>query len=776
MTSRMGAKTSRPKPATPAGRQRRRRFSLRDARIRAKLGILLILPLTAVVLLAAVRLVDSGHRALTAEQVKSLSALSADIAETTHELQKERMAAAAVLADAREPLDTYNARVRVTEAAVTTYAAHRSGLTGLPTIVDNRLTRIDSQLNTLDTVRQEVSARRNISVAEVVARYTVVIDDLVAYHGEVAQIAGNTNVAGMLRAISAFALAKAATAQEAAVGFAALQSGGQLDQQQYSAFLATLTGQQSALSTFNLSATPAQLALVNTTITGDAVALADHAADQMARSVNTTPAIAAADLAGSVSAVVELMRWTEQQLDAGLLAEATAEQNTVVREVVIESVLVILTLVVALLLAAMVARSMVRSLSGLREGALTVADRDLPAAVARLRDVQIVGEDSPDEIANQVVDPIQIDTRDEVGQVAQAFNVVHREAVRVAAEQASLRASVSAMFLNLARRSQTLVDRMIGELDDIERSEEDPKRLSRLFQLDHLATRMRRNDENLLILAGADSSPPRREDALLVDVVRAAQSEVELYNRIEFATIDQDVSVTALVVNDVVRLLAELLDNATRFSPPQTAVVVDARRIGDYVLLQIEDRGLGMSPDQMSMLNHRLAQPPTVDVASFRMMGLAVVARLAARHDIKVELRSNPEGGTITVVTLPTPVLILPRLRGREPVLPRPRAMLAVESLASEPGTWPMPSLPGLAQIGSRDDGVPVGAGAPFGSVSLNGWSHGVELNGHWPAPAAPAAPARPAPPVIDALNIGTGAQRPAPADDTAELPIFRAM
>ena len=212
--------------------------------------------------------------------------------------------------------------------------------------------------------------------------------------------------------------------------------------------------------------------------------------------------------------------------------------------------------------------------------------------------------------------------------------MVHREAVRIAAEQAALRTSVSAMFLNLARRSQALVDRMIGELDQIERGEEDPKRLAQLFELDHLATRMRRNDENLLVLAGADSSAPRREDALLVDALRAAQSEVELYNRIEFGTVDTDISITALAVNDVVRLVAELLDNATRFSPPNTVVVADGRRIRDYVVIQVEDRGLGMSEEQMDALNRRLAEPPDVDVAAFRLMGLAVVepARRPVRH------------------------------------------------------------------------------------------------------------------------------------------------
>ena len=222
--------------------------------------------------------------------------------------------------------------------------------------------------------------------------------------------------------------------------------------------------------------------------------------------------------------------------------------------------------------------------------------------------------------------------------------MVHREAVRIAAEQAALRTSVSAMFLNLARRSQTLVDRMIGELDEIERGEEDPKRLAQLFELDHLATRMRRNDENLLVLAGADSTAPRRDDALLVDALRAAQSEVELYNRIEFGTVDTDISIAAHAVNDVVRLVAELLDNATRFSPPNTMVVADGRRIRDYVVIQVEDRGLGLTEEQMDSLNRRLADPPSVDVAAFRLMGLAVVSRLASRYGIRVELRAQRRG------------------------------------------------------------------------------------------------------------------------------------
>ena len=196
----------------------------------------------------------------------------------------------------------------------------------------------------------------------------------------------------------------------------------------------------------------------------------------------------------------------------------------------------------------------------------TACRRRWPGCATRRSSAQL----SPVQLANQIAEPLPVRSKDEFGQVTEAFNAVHLEAVRTAAEQAALRASVATMFVNLARRSQILVDRLIGHLDRLERGEEDPDRLAELFQLDHLATRMRRNDENLLVLAGADSTRVQREPAALIDVLRAAQSEVEHYTRIEFGVIDRDIEVAAHAVNDLVHLVAELFDNATAFSPPDS--------------------------------------------------------------------------------------------------------------------------------------------------------------------------------------------------------------
>ncbi|WP_243715677.1 sensor histidine kinase, partial [Micromonospora sp. KC207] len=650
-------------------RGRRRLPRLRDARIRSKLALILVVPVAAVIALATIRLVSTGEGVYEATQLRALTALSIDVSALTQDLHKERMAAATLLARPGEKsrVDEYNLRVRSTDARIETYNAERGSIGKVSNDVRDRLKVIDDHLRTLNSTRQEVLDRKQMPVAEAALRYGVIVTDLVSYGDTLAQMPGQETLADNRRAVAAFAHAKAAVAEEQAVAYTALSTG-RLDEEQFSSFVATLTSQQEALVSFSLAADPAQRALVDSTVSGDAVVLADRVAADLTRSVGQTPLVTAADVSASIGSVNDLMRWAEIQLQQRLLDQTEEARADVIQQAVVESVLVLLTLIIAVTLAVVLARSLNHSLRRLREGALSVANHDLPDAVQRLQTIGNVGDGGVEEIVRQVRDPIQLTNRDEVGQVALAFNVVHREAVRVAAEQAALRTSVSAMFLNLARRSQTLVDRMIGELDAIERGEEDPKRLAQLFELDHLATRMRRNDENLLVLAGADSAVPRRDDALLIDVLRASQSEVEQYNRIEFGTVDTDISVAAHAVNDVVRLVAELLDNATRFSPPNTVVVADGRRIRDYVLIQVEDRGLGLTDEQLDSLNRRLSAPSTVDVAAFRLMGLAVVSRLASRYGIRVELRRNVEGGTVAQVSLPSSTVVLPSLRGRQPV------------------------------------------------------------------------------------------------------------
>ncbi|MCI4062719.1 sensor histidine kinase [Micromonospora sp. R77] len=747
----MSGPTTLPESTGAGQRTRRRMPRLRDARIRSKLALILVVPVAAVIALAGIRLVSVGEGAYDATRIRSLTALSIDVSALAQDLHKERMSAAAYLALPNQRPDDYNLRVRATDAQIAAYREERGRLDDLPATVRDRLRVIDEHLATLNGTRQEVLDRQQMPVAEASLRYGIILTDLVAYGDTLAQQPGAENLAADRRAVAAFSRAKAAVAEEEAVAYTSLLAG-RLDDERFSSFVATLTGQQEALLTFARNADPEQRALVDRTVSGDAVSLADRVAGDISKSVNARPLVTPAEATAAVGAVNDLMRWAEVQLQDGLYADADQARTDVIQQAVVESLLVLITLIIAITLAVVLARSLNHSLRRLREGALAVANHDLPDAVARLQNVNAIGDGGVDEIVQQVRDPIKLSNRDEVGQVAVAFNVVHREAVRVAAEQAALRTSVSAMFLNLARRSQNLVDRMIGELDAIERGEEDPKRLAQLFELDHLATRMRRNDENLLVLAGADSAVPRRDDALLVDVLRAAQSEVELYNRIEFGTVDTDISVAAHAVNDVVRLVAELLDNATRFSPPNTTVVADGRRIRDYVLIQVEDRGLGLTDEQLDSLNRRLAAPSTVDVAAFRLMGLAVVSRLASRYGIRVELRRNVEGGTVAQVTLPNSTVVLPANRGRDQAaVPRSRQPLAVEQTPLTPVGQPDSSA-GAGRTATLTEqwrsAAPTPAPAPWRApAEVRDSSPSVQLGGTDALPPLPSVPVS-APPV----------------------------
>jgi len=301
----------------------------------------------------------------------------------------------------------------------------------------------------------------------------------------------------------------------------------------------------------------------------------------------------------------------------------------------LNSVILFFALALGVLVGIFVTRALLRPLGVLKRTALDVADRRLPEAMARIRDGELPGA---------AVEPVPVGTREEIGQVARAFDEVHSQAVRLASEQAQLRANVNDIFVNLSRRTQGLVERQLKLIDRLESSEQDPQQLDNLFQLDHLATRMRRNSENLLVLAGTEAANRSSRPVRLVDVLRAAVSEVEQYQRL---VLQQPPAVLVLgrSASDLVHLLAELLDNATQFSPPDSQVVVSSDFAADgSVGIEVADRGVGMTEAELAEANERLANPPVVDASVSRRMGLFVVGRLASRHDITVQLRRGDGG------------------------------------------------------------------------------------------------------------------------------------
>ncbi|MFF4247787.1 nitrate- and nitrite sensing domain-containing protein [Streptomyces sp. NPDC001822] len=328
-----------------------------------------------------------------------------------------------------------------------------------------------------------------------------------------------------------------------------------------------------------------------------------------------------------------------------------AEISTDARnDAILNGAIVIIALLAAFIIAGLMARQMSRSMRQLRTAAFGIAEQRLPMLVDQLSRTE------PGRVDTRV-QPIPINSQDEIGEVARAFDQVHREAVRLAAEQAMLRGNVNAIFTNLSRRNQSLIEGQLTLITDLENNEADPDQLESLFKLDHLATRMRRNGENLLVLAGEEPGRRWNQPVPLVDVLRAASSEVESYERIELTGVPES-EIHGQAVTDLVHLLAELLENATTFSSPQTKVRVTATRLPDgRVMVEIHDKGIGLTAEDFADINHKLANPPTVDASVSQRMGLFVVGRLADRHGIRVQLRpSGEQAGTTSLVMLPDPI------------------------------------------------------------------------------------------------------------------------
>jgi signal transduction histidine kinase len=305
-------------------------------------------------------------------------------------------------------------------------------------------------------------------------------------------------------------------------------------------------------------------------------------------------------------------------------------------------------IVLAVAVSAVAGRALVADLAALRAAALEIARRKLPQALRRIRSggaVDIAAEAPELPLAH-----------DEIGQVRQALGIVHRSALRAAEERAELSDGVSRALVNLARRSQALVGRQLELLDEMERTTEDPGKLAELFRLDHLSTRMRRQAESLLILSGAEPGRSWGRPVPLTSVVQAAVCEIEDYRRVELRRLP-DVALAGHAVADLTHLLAELLENATRFSPAHTWVRVTAQYTEDGYLCEIEDAGCGLRSPELAHANRRLGQSDAQDLGSTDRLGLFVVGRLAARHGISVRLRDQLSAGLTATVLVPSPLL-----------------------------------------------------------------------------------------------------------------------
>ncbi|MFF6999813.1 nitrate- and nitrite sensing domain-containing protein [Streptomyces sp. NPDC008313] len=648
--------------AKPKGLSTGSRIALRNWRISTRLVSLLALPVVAATSLGALRINESMDSIQQLDNMKLLTDMTKQATELAAALQDERDKSAGPLAHGATATDfTVKGAREKTDRARANFLQDVQEVGDSSTVRDltgvyDGLVGLTSELGKLSDIRSNAYKDADNS-AQTVEGYHRLITQLLDLSQDMAEATSNPDMIQRTRVLAAFSSAKEYASVQRAVIAAALPANdstfGKLSENDRLYAAAALDSEQSELDSFS-------------SIYGD------DAAAELTKPVNqNNPTIQEADKyaervvaeGGIRSQNKQSYRdWIDKdtnkfdqmgKIELTLLSQmeqkARELRNESQQEAIISGALILIVLGVSLVGAFVVARSMIRSLRRLQDTATKVAQDRLPELVKQL------SESDPQDVDTSV-ESVGVHSRDEIGKVAAAFDEVHREAVRLAAEQALLRGNVNAMFTNLSRRSQGLIQRQLSLISELESREADPDQLSSLFKLDHLATRMRRNGENLLVLAGEEPGRRWTRPVPLVDVLRAAASEVEQYERIELASVPAT-EVAGRVVNDLVHLLAELLENATSFSSPQTKVKVTGHALPDgRVLIEIHDTGIGLSPEDLAAINERLASPPTVDVSVSRRMGLFVVGRLSQRHGIRIQLRPSDSGGTTALVMLPVDV------------------------------------------------------------------------------------------------------------------------
>jgi signal transduction histidine kinase len=539
---------------------------------------------------------------------------------------------------------------------------------------------------------------------------------MISLNDQIAQGISDAALANEVQTLNTLSLAKDEAAQQRALMYNALLNNNFADGELQA--LATAQSDQGTDQTaFSTTATPTESGAFFADVGGPLVSGADSietyildngAVDsatlgQGGFNPATLPKIWFADMSGTVDA----MQVVERQVAANIVTRAKVLQQGAVSSAVVTGLVTVLILLIVAVATLLVTRSLVLPLRRLRADALDIATAQLPERVRRL------GESTDSDAGLEIV-PINVVSGDEIGQVARAFDQVHAEAVRLAGNEALLRSTYNAMFINLSRRSQSLIDRLVRLIDSLERDEDDPGRLSNLFAMDHLVTRMRRNSESLLLFAGRETARKWSEPVPLHDVGRAAISEIEQYNRVTL-DIQQGVSVAGAAVSDVVHLLAEIIENATIFSPKDTPVQMTVQEVmGGGLLIEVIDSGVGIPDDVLAGINERLDNPPVVDVSVSRHMGLFAAGRLAERHGIRIRLRTRSPQGTIAMVWLPDTIIIgegsVP-YRRRHPALrqigvPGRRTMSGAPRSSLPDGAAMPPPVPTLPRAPARSVGV----------------------------------------------------------------------
>ncbi|WP_327029780.1 nitrate- and nitrite sensing domain-containing protein [Micromonospora sp. NBC_01740] len=743
-------------------------------RIRGKLALLVVIPLLSMVALAVPAVLDRVAAAQRAGDIADRVRVASRIGSLVQDLQQERVLSVGLLLG-RVTRSELMQRTAGVDDRVADLRATSAG--PLPPEVTEALHGVRG----LTDVRAAVLAG-TATPDQIMAAYgpvsTGLIDALRLPFGVDTDTAAGRQVLaldGLLRVDEAMGACATLIVLVKATGSPRVSA----------SYVACMAGLRADNQGFRSLITPEQLKLVTL---NDAAVAARTSADFLTRSA-LDPAGATRDipldaLFPSVRSMITFGQFIEKKLVADVIAEVTGQQRRALTEAYLVAGIVTLILAVVVLLSAAVARTVARPLTRLTRS----ADR-----VARVAEAELtrVADDETEGAAPVRLDPVDVRARDEIGDLARAFDRVQSTAARLVERQVAGRRNVAQMFGHVGRRTQNLVGRQIALIDRLERQETDPGRLEHLYRLDHISSRLRRNAGSLVVLSGSAGADPHVAPVPLADVVRLALGEIEDYTRVD-VQVPPGVSVAPGTVGDLVLALAELMENATVFSPPHTRVTVGGEPSGSGALLTVVDRGIGMAPERLAEENARLTRRERLDLAPTEVLGLFVVGRLARRHGWQVRLTPTAGGGVTAHLDVPETSLVVHRAeragvtvaraavpaRDRrspdEPEAARPRA--AVGAAPSEPrpavGTAPSgvgaaPSEPrpavGTAPsgVGAAAEAAPSGfdavllsratrsleSGASWDAFSSSGEPAGVELRA--PAGTEPRAPAAAAPPGI---------------------------
>ncbi|MEU5939890.1 nitrate- and nitrite sensing domain-containing protein [Micromonospora sp. NPDC047548] len=568
---------------------------------------------------------ESLRTELQQERRMSLAYLGRPSQEQAQQLREQRRRSEERAADFAETARTWRARLSSNDELVER--------------VDEVVTRLDA----LGPVRDAVAAR-SVDRAGAADAYTGVLDSLFRVYASLGKL-DDEQIAKDTVTLTQLVRVRELMSQEDAL-FAGVAAAGRINDREYAQF-AHLVGAQRFLVAEALAELPdADRERYVRMTEGESFTRLRSLEDRLVRDgrPNAPLPVEADDWQAAIAPALEDQEAAVLASGDALVDRATPVAIWVIVRMVLAAGLGLIAVIASVIVSITTARALVRQLERLREAAFRLANERLPGVVERLghgEQVDVAREAPPLEFGD-----------DEIGQVGKAFNVVQETAVRTAVEQAELRRNVREVFLSLARRTQALVHRQLTLLDSMERREHDAEELEDLFRVDHLATRMRRNAENLIVLSGSTPGRAWRRNVPMVDVVRGAVAEVEDYTRVNVLPLGP-VSLAGRAVGDVIHLLAELIENGLTFSPPHTSVEVRCQLVANGFAIEIEDRGLGMTEEDLAAANHRIVDRSELNLANASRLGLYVVSRLTERHGVRVQLKESAYGGTTAVVLIP---------------------------------------------------------------------------------------------------------------------------